>query len=60
MERILRGGQDYCVCYLKMDIGPFMHLSSIMRDTHLLVDMRRVRIRTIDDFLTHSWSQYEK
>lgn len=38
MEHILRGSQDYCVSYLRMDVGPFIHLSSIMHDRHLLVD----------------------
>ncbi|XP_039117478.1 protein ALP1-like [Dioscorea cayenensis subsp. rotundata] len=44
MERILRGGQDYCVSYLRMDVGPFLHLSSIFRDKHLLVDSRHVSV----------------
>ncbi|XP_039119011.1 uncharacterized protein LOC120255181 [Dioscorea cayenensis subsp. rotundata] len=44
MENILIGGQDYCVSYLRMDVGSFMHLSSIIRDRHLLVDSRHVSI----------------
>ncbi|XP_039115850.1 protein ALP1-like [Dioscorea cayenensis subsp. rotundata] len=44
MERILRSGRDYCVSYLKMDVGPFMHLASIMRDKHLLQDTRHISV----------------
>ncbi|XP_039141264.1 uncharacterized protein LOC120278583 [Dioscorea cayenensis subsp. rotundata] len=42
MEHILRSGRDYCVNYLRMDVGPFMHLASIMRDKHLLRDTRHI------------------
>ncbi|XP_039141318.1 uncharacterized protein LOC120278650 [Dioscorea cayenensis subsp. rotundata] len=44
MERVLRSGRDYCVSYLRMDVGPFMHLASIMRDKHLLLDTRYVSV----------------
>ncbi|XP_039141278.1 protein ANTAGONIST OF LIKE HETEROCHROMATIN PROTEIN 1-like [Dioscorea cayenensis subsp. rotundata] len=44
IERVLRSGRDYCVSYLRMDVGPFMHLASIMRDKHLLLDTRYVSV----------------
>ncbi|XP_039143976.1 uncharacterized protein LOC120281121 [Dioscorea cayenensis subsp. rotundata] len=44
MERILRGGCDYAVSYLRMDVGPFLHLASIFRDKHILVDTRHVLV----------------
>ncbi|XP_039122159.1 protein ALP1-like [Dioscorea cayenensis subsp. rotundata] len=44
MERILRSGHDYCVSYLRMDVGPFMHLASIMRDKHLLQVTRHISV----------------
>ena len=39
MYHILRSRRDYCV---RMDVGPFMHLSSIMRDKHLFIDTKYV------------------
>ena len=44
MHRILRSSQDYYTRYLRMAIGPFMHLSSIMRISHLLVDTKYVTV----------------
>lgn len=44
MNRILRSGCDYCVSYLSMDVGLFMHLSSMMSDKHLLMDTRHVLV----------------
>lgn len=44
MNRILRSGRDYCVSYLSMDVGLFMHLSSMMSDKHLLMDTRHVLV----------------
>lgn len=44
MSRILRNGQDYCVSYLRIDVGLFMYLTQLMCDTHLLVDSRHVSI----------------
>lgn len=40
MEGILRDGHDYSVIYLRIDIGPFLHLVFILHDKHLLIDSR--------------------
>lgn len=53
MNHILRGGRDYCVSYLRMDVGPFMHLASVMRDTHLLVDTRHVSVKEQLEIFLH-------
>lgn len=38
MEGILRDGRDYSISYLRIDIGPFLHLAFILHDKHLLID----------------------
>ena len=56
MNCILTDGHDYCVSYLRMDVGPFMHLSSKMRDRHLLVDTRHVlEEEQLANISSHSW-----
>ena len=44
MKCILRSVWDYCISYLRMDVGPFMHLASIKYNKHLLVDNRYISI----------------
>ena len=44
MNHIQRSDRDYCVSFLRMDVRPFMYLSQVIRDTHLLVDTRHVSI----------------
>lgn len=44
MERVLRSSHDYCVSYLRMDVGTFMHLAFILHDKHLPLDTRHISV----------------